>query len=945
MSNYSSITKNEYSDNKTKYFDSKTTNHFEIFELYIKKKKCNTGDKTFTHTWWEDKNSYIFKILDNEYDEFIKLYANAVEINYGKMHVLEKPLDIGPLYFDYDFKQKNAERIIQTDDIFQIIEVINEVINKYYKLDNQTDLTSYVMTKKKPFYDVKRSQYSDGFHIHYPHLILNSNDKFLIFHESKNKIIKLNILSEIYDSLIEPSMEIIKDNDNKKIETFNNAIFDKRIIKTNSWFMYGSGKKINDKINLYEIEYIYDHNVEQIEIIPKKNVLVKLFSIRSLKISNVKARPSPAICDKMEEINRLYVTNTGNKHNVEKYFVKNENENENITEINNSINKTMVYSAPNPFTNTYSTFKTESEIIIARKFVKILNKKRAHAYTDWFHVGWVLYNVSPSLLPEFIEFSKLDKNKFCEGHCENLWPKLKKYGRVGSGIAALYKWAEIDNIVEYKKIMREVMSKLLDEGDIKTDFDVACIIKEIYKYSYVCTSIRQQTWCEFNDIHWNSIENAYTLSVKMSTDVAKEFAILGSEYMQKAACTSGQDSDRLLKKSKDILKLIQDLKKKTYKEKIISECANLFYQKDFLSKLDQNIYLVGFDNGIYDLKNRLFRKGCPDDMVSKSTKYAYTEYSYDDQIIIDIENFLSSIQPQEDMRLYLMCYCASFFEASNRDQKFMIWIGAGSNGKGTLIDLLDNTFGEYFGTLPPTILTQKRGSSSAATPELADKFAKRLITLQEIEVDDKVNIGFMKNITGQDKIEARPLFGDPFSYTPLFKLLLACNHLPNIQSDDGGTWRRIRVVDFFIKFVSDPTEPNERPTDPYLREKIKTWSAAFAWLLINKYYPIYVEKGLDNLEPERVKISTNKYKQDSNIYTEYVDSTYDVDVESSISKEDAWELFKNWYGTAYGEKKSIPPLKKFIDFFDGMKYKMTPGTKGVIYGLKMKELQLGSLFA
>ena len=158
-----------------------------------------------------------------------------------------------------------------------------------------------------------------------------------------------------------------------------------------------------------------------------------------------------------------------------------------------------------------------------------------------------------------------------------------------------------------------------------------------------------------------------------------------------------------------------------------------------------------------------------------------------------------------------MAYCASFLEGSNKDQKFMIWTGNGMNGKGTLIDLLDNTFNGnsdgYFGTLPPTILTQKRGSSSAATPELADKFGKRVITLQEPEGDDKIHVGFMKNITGQDKIEARPLYGDPFQYTPQFKLLVACNHLPNIPSDDGGTWRRIRVIDFGIKFTSNP-DPN-----------------------------------------------------------------------------------------------------------------------------------------
>jgi hypothetical protein len=32
---------------------------------------------------------------------------------------------------------------------------------------------------------------------------------------------------------------------------------------------------------------------------------------------------------------------------------------------------------------------------------------------------------------------------------------------------------------------------MLDKGDIKTDFDVACILKEIYKYDYKCSSIQK----------------------------------------------------------------------------------------------------------------------------------------------------------------------------------------------------------------------------------------------------------------------------------------------------------------------------------------------------------------------------------------------------------------------------------------------------------------------
>jgi P4 family phage/plasmid primase-like protien len=273
---------------------------------------------------------------------------------------------------------------------------------------------------------------------------------------------------------------------------------------------------------------------------------------------------------------------------------------------------------------------------------------------------------------------------------------------------------------------------------------------------------------------------------------------------------------------------------------------------------------------------------------------------------------------------------------------FTVSHNCGMNGKGTLIELLDITFNGdsdgYFGTLPPTILTQKRGSSSSATPELADKFGKRIITLQEPEGDDKINVGFMKNITGQDKIEARPLYGDPFQYTPQFKLLLACNHLPNIPSDDGGTWRRIRVIDFFIKFTPNPQNKNERKSDSKLREKIKNWNQGFMWLLINIYYKMYVDnEGLEKLEPERVREATNKYKSDSNVFMEFFNEGLEKDAESLIFVNEVYEMFRSWYTNSYSDKKPLP-RKKLIEYFENNGYDIISNNKGIfVKGLKSKD--------
>src|SRR5439155_6741299 len=192
-----------------------------------------------------------------------------------------------------------------------------------------------------------------------------------------------------------------------------------------------------------------------------------------------------------------------------------------------------------------------------------------------------------------------------------------------------------------------------------------------------------------------------------------------------------------------------------------------------------------------------------------------------------------------------------------------------SNGKSKSVELFQLAFGDYCGVLPITVLTRKRGSSSQATPELAEMRGKRFVVFQEPENDDTIQVGFMKELTGGDWVYARPLFKDPIRYKPQFKLLLTCNKLPFIPSVDGGTWRRLRVSPWESEFVDEPKFPNQFKKDYELLEKLELWKKAFMWYLINIWYPIFKKYGL--IEPEKVTQFTKKFKKQSDIFLEFIE--------------------------------------------------------------------------
>jgi P4 family phage/plasmid primase-like protien len=873
---------------------------------YTKSKKCNREE--FTNSHWNDETNYVFNIEDANYNDFLKVYTTSILENnkFGELSYMEKPCEIGPMYFDFDIKTKEKKLFVK-EDYIKLIKIINKVLNESFEINNDNIFNSYVL--KKPIATpIKEGNVSDGFHLHYPNLILNKIERFYIFDKVKNKVLKKGTFDDKKDKF---------END------YNDDFFDARIIKTNSWFLYGSGKKVNGNIYYYKLKYAFDKSLENLACDKTNNEdLVKLFSIRNKEhLKEIKYKKVTK--NDLDEIEQKYVKKK--KILTDDFFIKKTNNSSNLTSI-----KYQSLSLP--------------EIDEARKLIKLFSPERANKWLSWVEVGWALYNVSPILIKEYIQFSKTCtiKSKYDEGCCEKIWEECSRRNCVdGFNMPSLNKWAKQDNGKGYDDYKLEKINKLLDEGDIKTDFDVATIIYEYYKHEFVCASIAKKTWFQFYNHKWNRIEDGYGLSLKISREMPKEFAKLYSLYMSKSSDAQYQEKDSFMKKAKEIHTVIINLKNKVYKDRVIAESSGLFYNKKFLMTLNQNPYLIGYDNGTYDLKTGTFRDGQPEDLISKTCGYNFIEFEGNEQVIKDIEDFYDKIQPSADVNLLLKCYTASFFEAGNKDQKIALMIGVGSNGKGTWFDLVDGTLGEYYSTIASTVFTQKRGSSSNATPELANKYDTRALGFQEIDSDDKFHMGLLKSMTGQDKMEVRPLYGEPFSYVPQYKIFAAMNIEPPIESDDNGTWRRILKIDFPTIFKSHPKKSNERKGDPDIREKLKGWNQAHNWILLKKYYPIYKKnKGIEALIPESVKLSIDKYKNDSNIFMEFFNQNIIIDDNAKLEKHMIWELFKGWHLTNYNLKSSTSN-KKLISFFEKNGYKIDKGVNGNIHGIKLIEIDVG----
>jgi putative DNA primase/helicase len=166
----------------------------------------------------------------------------------------------------------------------------------------------------------------------------------------------------------------------------------------------------------------------------------------------------------------------------------------------------------------------------------------------------------------------------------------------------------------------------------------------------------------------------------------------------------------------------------------------------------------------------------------------------------------------------------------------------------------------------------KRSSSNSATPEMERTKGLRFVVMQEPEANESINIGLMKELTGNDKIIARGLFKDPIEFIPQFKMLLMCNDLPHIPSNDDGTWRRLEVVDFISRFIDDPKKidpsKNVYKRDKSLRAKLQAWPQVFLAILLEEWMK-YDTEGITI--PKQVNNKTKAYRNENDIVGQWID--------------------------------------------------------------------------
>ena len=901
------------------------------------------GIITNTRIGSKDLNIYGGSYNITNYDEFLKVYYKNIIENNNDEYLTEKQLiEDGPLLIDIDLRYDSSikERQHSNDIIVDLILLYATKLNEIFKFKDEDSINIYVLHKTTV--NCFEDKTKDGIHMIFT----------IKMSKAEQCLLRKKVLNEL--NLIFESLNIVNSYSDVLDEGISKGFI--------NWQLYGSKKPGHNSYkltNYYNITYNDDEeewNLKEIKI--NKLNMEEHFYLMSARYSNHNRHELldnefllEAIENEKEDLN-IKEQKSSNKSNI-----LTQNIDLDLYDFSKIQNMSQLDHLIEVFIDSLG--QNDYELKEIHSFTMILpeNYYNEGSYSKWIRVGWALKNTNEKLFLTWMKFSsqckRFDFRDLPDFY--NMWKSFEVKNSDGLTSRSIMYWAKTDNLKQYKVIREETISYYVDQTletmiqkDKVTEYDLAIVLFQLFKDKFVCVSVKNNQWYEYKNDKWCEIDSGNTLRLHISKRMHDIYVKKANDLIENVTKleNNDQNAEGLKVKSCKLGDICIVLKTTSWKNNIMKEAKELFYDKEFMNKLDSDPYLLGFNNYVIDFKSKTFRKGKPDDYISKCTNVDYIPYeklvnnksnnnnnskniNYE-EIIKEINKFIDELFPDPELRRYMWDHLASTLIGTNENQTFNIYNGSGANGKSKLVELMAKGLGDYKATVPITLITQKRNSIGSTSSEIVALQGVRYAVMQEPSRGDKINEGIMKEITGGDPIQGRALFKDSVTFTPQFKLVVCTNVLFDIATNDDGTWRRIRLCDFMSKFNDNPYEdenkfpkanfPYQYKIDRKIDEKFITWAPVLMSMLVNTAFET---QGFVK-DAKIVLAVSDKYRQGQDYLTEFANEKIIKKRDGKIKKTEILEEFKNWYIMHYG-RNNLPNGKEITDYMDKMYGKANRG--------------------
>ena len=520
---------------------------------------------------------------------------------------------------------------------------------------------------------------------------------------------------------------------------------------------------------------------------------------------------------------------------------------------------------------------------------------------DWLKVGSYIYS-NGGIINDFDIFSKQYPSYYDEQGLISAWSDIEK---------KKYK-------CDIKKILLDYITPTeyfnIEVRD--TEKILATIFKENLINDNIISNLYYSLYVNFKDDNiiikeqLKKVVNGYLL-----TKVTEKFNQI---HLSNESDEIKEKQVKELNKLKD--KINNYFGKNVNKKAIINECMTLYKQYNISDKFNNiNPYIIGFTNGVYDLKSDSFRNALPEEYITITTGYDYKPLSDIPQTKINkMNDIINSIVDDPDEKDYILKVLSLGLIGENMIEQFYLFLGCGSNGKGVLSTFLEKTLGAYYDVLNIDYIT-KGGNigKGQADPEMAKKRYCRIVVTTEPDGNIVLKDSKLKELSGKDSIQCRELYKEPITFTPQFIMIILSNWLPTIDGSDGGMKRRFRLINLRNEFVDNP-EPNtnQRKRDYKVKSDYPNdneYKLAFFHILKDNAINLMNDKFILN-QPTKFKKDTDEYLNNNDPIEEFIKAfIIEDESKSNDHKVKTTEVYKAFCTYCSQCNYTVVPQKKFAE--------------------------------
>ena len=322
----------------------------------------------------------------------------------------------------------------------------------------------------------------------------------------------------------------------------------------------------------------------------------------------------------------------------------------------------------------------------------------------------------------------------------------------------------------------------LEKTFSQSSSDVAHLLKYLY---YHKIRYDGKHWYYFTNHRWIiTDEDQCPLVGLMRNDLVNRYLSLATEYnfqvqQKNNQVTQYQDENPaempeylpliitdLIYKSKLCSEMSLKLTSDSYYQKVVASAQGLFTQKNFLQTVDQNPHLLGFNNGVYDLKTGRLEPARHDHKVLMSVGYEYKD---------ETDHHKEVIALFEKMNLMDFLPILASLLWGNRRQP-IVWVSnLTENSMYALSQLIHWTMGDYQGNLSFSLLRKRKipSGQNHTHSELIDN-CKRRIVIVEQHPEDFPNVfpPMVETLLCARKLSLRRPHQTSYEYTPQFGMVI-----------------------------------------------------------------------------------------------------------------------------------------------------------------------------